>query len=143
MKQNIEKEKERLMNKKFTIKEMLSYFYVSYKKCKNKMNIADILATLTVELMDTEETEIVELVDKTTFNNVDLQWTLFTNEVYAYAFVMFDSCIMYKQEMNLEKLGEIFLDVARVYSPSNAIEYMQTKLKEDTNYNNSLNDIDY
>lgn len=125
-----EKNLEKLFNKKYSVKQMVSYFIITYQNTENKLNFNEIMNNLIMKMIKVEEKKVLDMVDIKIIFDIDVYWKVTTNQIISYAYIIFNNLISNKPKNTITDIIKEFKSVYKIYSPSNAEEFVKNKINE-------------
>lgn len=120
---------EKLLHERYSIKQMIGYFIVGFKETINKNNFDEIMNSITESVVNIEKKELVDLVDISFIENIDLYWNLTIEQILSYAYIVFEELMKSNKIIELKDIISEFLVIAKLYSPDNAVEYVNKNCK--------------
>ena len=126
---NKKEELEKLASKKYTVKQAIAYYIISYVDTKNKVDLKELINSLMHKIMRIDEKKILEMIDKEKISNIDYQWMLTAEQVLAYGYIIFNNVAMARQIIKPNDIKKEFESIVKLYSPSNAEEFVKRKLQ--------------
>lgn len=124
------KEFEEVIKRKYTPKEALAYFVISANKSIDT-NAEKLVDTLIKELIQNNNRK--DLMDKLKLDSIEKiinYWNLSMEQVIAYSHIVFNNIIFEEKPLTEEKITDMFVYVMRLYSPDNAVEFVDNKMKQ-------------
>lgn len=117
-------------NKIYSPKEALGYFVVSSKNVINK-NLESYIISLKEELLkNINNKQIIENLKLKNLERIINFWSLSAKEVLAYGYIVFQNLLFEGKEQIEEKITDMFIYVMRLYSPSNAEEFVERQIAQ-------------
>lgn len=125
---NIEKYKKE-KRRRYSPKETLAYFIVISKKA-NEKSINNFQNYLSSELLyHLNDNDIIFEIDSNLLEKIINYWSLTRSQVVAYSYILFDNLIFENKDFSEENITDMFVYLMRLYSPSDAEEFVENKLK--------------
>lgn len=123
----------KIENKKYSVKQALAYYIVSFNKVKEK-EFESIIKNLIETLIDMpDENKVLEQIDTDLLAEVENYWTLTVDQVVSYAYIMFYNLTFAGQSfIDKDILGE-FIFIMRLYSPNSAEEFVERQMERKRN----------
>lgn len=118
---------EEIIKRKYTPKEALAYFVITANKIQDT-NVEKIIDTLINELIQNNNRK--DLMDKLKLESIEKitnYWILSIEQVIAYSHIVFNNIIFEEKTLTEEKITDMFVYVMRLYSPDNAVEFVEQK----------------
>lgn len=118
-----------IIKRKYAPKEALAYFVISANKSAD-VNADKLVDTLINELIQNNNRK--ELMDKLKLDSIEKiinYWILSMEQVIAYSYIVFNNIIFEEKPLTEEKITDMFVYVMRLYSPDNAVEFVEQKQK--------------
>ncbi len=118
-----------IIKRKYAPKEALAYFVISANKSAD-VNADKLVDTLINELIQNNNRK--ELMDKLKLDSIEKiinYWILSMEQVIAYSYIVFNNIIFEEKQLTEEKITDMFVYVMRLYSPDNAVEFVEQKQK--------------
>lgn len=122
----------KLMNKKYTVKQAVAYFIESYVNVEEKLNFKKIMNKLILTLIQIDEKGIVETIK---VPEIDYYWTITVEQLISYAYIIFEKLTNTKRKIDIRDIIEEFKSTIKLYSPNNAEEYVNRELEKSTKEN--------
>ena len=119
-----------IIKRKYAPKEALAYFVVSANKSAD-VNADKLVDTLINELIQNNNRR--EIMDKLKLDSIEKiinYWTLSMEQVIAYSYIVFNNIIFEEKPLTEEKITDMFVYVMRLYSPDNAVEFVENKIEQ-------------
>ena len=126
---NMKKVKE-VIKRKYTPKETLAYFVISANKSA-EISVDKLVDTLINELIQNNNRK--DLMDKLKLESIEKitnYWILSMEQVIAYSHIVFNNIVFEEKPLTEEKITDMFVYVMRLYSPDNAVEFVNNKLEQ-------------
>ena len=124
------KEIEKLLNKQYSVKQMIAYFIVGFENASDKQDMKGILNSIAETIVKVENTKVLDMIDIQTISKVDYYWNLNVEQVLSYGYLIFERLLKAKQIINVEDIMKEFLVIVKLYSADNAVECVDNKFKE-------------
>ena len=112
--------KSNIKNKKYTIKEAVSYYILGYKRYEQnteKNGLKDILKDIVEVAQKNIDKEEIIGVDIELLNRINFDWLLFSNDFIAYATCIFYNLINREMQITDEKIVKEFLRELQLHHP--------------------------
>ncbi len=119
---------EKLLNERYSAKQMVSYFIIGFKDTENKNEFEEIMNNVTTAIVNIDKNKLVDLVDSVFIEEIDLYWNLTVEQMLSYAYIVFNNLMRANRVIEIKDIVSQFLVVAKLYSPDNAVEYVRKKL---------------
>ena len=119
---------EKLLNERYSAKQMVSYFIIGFKDTENKNEFEEIMNNVTTAIVNIDKNKLVDLVDSVFIEEIDLYWNLTVEQMLSYAYIFFNNLMRANRVIEIKDIVSQFLVVAKLYSPDNAVEYVRKKL---------------
>ena len=119
-----------IIKRKYAPKEALAYFVISANKSAD-VNADKLVDTLINELIQNNNRK--ELMDKLKLDSIEKiinYWTLSMEQVIAYSYIVFNNIIFEEKPLTEEKITDMVVYVMRLYSPDNAVEFVENKIEQ-------------
>lgn len=117
-----------IKNKRYSIKEIVAYFIVSYKEVKNKNNSKDVLEKLVNILLTTNKTGVMEQVNTKVFEPFHkIGWGLCPTEVFIYALIIFTNYTFKEKNVTDESISKDLEDLIKLNTTLNILEIIQRR----------------
>lgn len=119
---------EEIIKRKYTPKEALAYFVISANKTTDT-NVDKLVDALIKELIQNNDRK--KLMDKLKLDTIEKiinYWNLSMEQVIAYSHIVFNNIIFEEKPLTEEKITDMFVYVMRLYSPDNAVEFVNNKI---------------
>lgn len=121
---------EKLVNERYSVKQMIAYFIVGYLNAKNKGEFKEILNSILSQIINVNKTEILKMISAKHIVDIDICWKLNAEQMLCYAYIIFENLMKANQKIQIQDIKNEFIVLAKIYSPSNAVEYVENnKLK--------------
>lgn len=122
------KKVEEFMKRKYTPKEALAYFVISVNKTTDT-NVDKLVDTLIKELIQSNDRkELMNKLKLATIEKIINYWNLSMEQVIAYSHIVFNNIIFEEKPLTEEKITDMFVYVMRLYSPDNAVEFVNNNI---------------
>lgn len=123
----------KIENKKYSVKQALAYYIVSFNKVKEK-EFESIIKNLIETLIDMpDENKVLEQIDTDLLAEVENYWTLTVDQVVSYAYIMFYNLTFAGQSFIDKDILEEFIFIMRLYSPNSAEEFVERQMERKRN----------
>lgn len=121
------KEVEKLLDKRYSVKQMIAYFIVGFENVVDKEDMKGILNSIADTIVKVENTKILEMIDIQLVAVVDYYWNLNVEQVLSYGYLIFETLLKAKQIIRIEDIVKEFLVIVKLYSADNAVECVNKK----------------
>lgn len=118
---------EKLLHERYSVKQMISYFIIGFKDTENKDKFDEIMNNVTTIIVNIDKNKLVDLVDIEFIEKIDLYWNLNIEQILSYSYIVFKNLMKSNRTIELKDIVSEFLVVAKLYSPDNAVEYVEKK----------------
>lgn len=129
IKMNIEN-LEKIFNENYSVKQMISYFIITYENTEDKLNFNDLMHNLIINLIKTDKKDVFNIIDTNNIHDIDLYWKLTTKQLISYGYIIFSDFIMCNQRREAIEIIKDFNTIYKLYSPSNAEEFVKNKINK-------------
>ena len=109
-------------NKKYSVKQALAYYIVSFNEVKDKE-----FETL-IDIPDANK--VLEQINTELLVKIENYWTLTLDQVTAYGCIVFHKLAFVKQQFSEIEILQEFIYAMRLYSPNNAEDLVDKILKK-------------
>ncbi len=120
-----EKILEKLLHERYSVKQMVGYFIMGFKETEKKDKFEEIMNNVTTVVVNIDKNKLVDLVDVEFIEKIDLYWSLNIEQILSYAYIVFKNLMKSNRTIELQDIVSEFLVVAKLYSPDNAVEYVE------------------
>ena len=119
------------MYKKYSPKENLAFIIVASKNSifKEFNVLIKQLETLLEKNKNTDE--ILDMKDNDLITKIKNYWQLEKSQVIAYGYLVFNQFKVSKEKMTAENITTAYIYQMRLYSPDNAVEFVQRNFNVD------------
>ena len=132
---NKKEEIEKLVNKKYTVKQAIAYYVISYIDTENKLDLRELISNLMNKIMRIDEKKILEMREAKIIEETKYQWILTSDQVLSYGYIIFNNLTMARQTIRPKDITKEFESVVKLYSPNNAEEFLERELTIDNKFN--------
>lgn len=115
---------EKLVNERYSVKQMIAYFIVGYLNTKGKKEFKEILNSILFQIINVNKTEILKIISVKNIADIDIYWSLTAEQMLCYAYIVFENLMKGNQKIQIQDIKNEFIVLAKLYSPSNAVEYV-------------------
>ena len=123
------KECGKIKNNKYSPKETLAYLVISTNNT-NENDINNLINLLKEKLVnDMNINSLIDKIKTTSIEKVINYWSLSIEQVIAYGYIVFNNLLFEEKTFTEEKITDMFVYVMRLYSPDNAVEFVERKEK--------------
>lgn len=112
--------KRNIKNKKYDIKEAVSYYILGYKRYEQNIEqngLGDILKDIAEVAQENLDTEEITEVNPELLNRINFDWQLSSNDFIAYAVCIFYVLINREMQITDEKILKEFLKELHTHHP--------------------------
>lgn len=112
--------KRKIKNKKYDIKEAVSYYILGYKRYEQNIEqngLGDILKDIAEVAQENLDTEEITGVNPELLNRINFDWQLSSNDFIAYAVCIFYVLINREMQITDEKILKEFLKELHTHHP--------------------------
>lgn len=119
------------MYKKYSPKENLAFIIVASENSifKEFNVLIKQLETLLEKNKNTDE--ILDMIDNELITKIKNYWQLEKSQVIAYGYLVFNQFKVSKEKMTAENITTAYIYQMRLYSPDNAVEFVQRNFNID------------
>lgn len=121
---------EKLLDKKYSVKQAIAYFLIGFSDSENKLEMKDILSSIVDKFVKIDNTKVLEMINKEFIVSIDYGWTLNIEQALCYCYLIFEVLTKSKQSIKSEDIVNEFLVMAKLYSPDNTIECVNNKFED-------------
>lgn len=117
--------KKNIKNKKYTMKEAVSYFILGYKKYeqdREQNGLRDIIKNIVEVIQEHIDKEEITRVNSELLNKINFDWLLSSNDLIAYATCIFYVLINREIQITDEKIVREFLKELHTHHPKRTIQ---------------------
>lgn len=111
---------EKLLQEKYSIKQMIGYFIVGYNNAEDKSDCNKILNSITTSIIEIDKNKLLDMIDRKYIEGIDLFWRVNVEQMLAYAYIVFRNLFRYDKEILIEDIIEEFKQTSKLESPNNA-----------------------
>lgn len=124
------KEINKIENKRYSVKQAISYYIVSYRSSDKKTDFRNIMSELLIKLLEIpEQDEVLDRVSIDTLEKIKLYWSLNLDQLVSYAYIVFHNLTFTNQEFTENDIVSESIYVMQLYSPNNAEEFVERQMK--------------
>lgn len=117
-------------NKKYSVKQALAYYIVSFNEVKEK-EFESLMKKLIETLIDIPDAnKVLEQINTELLVKIENYWTLTLDQVTAYGCIVFHKLAFVKQQFSENEILQEFIYAMRLYSPNNAEDLVDKILKK-------------
>lgn len=117
-------------NKKYSVKQALAYYIVSFNEVKEK-EFESLMKKLIETLIDIPDAnKVLEQINTELLVKIENYWTLTLDQVTAYGCIVFHKLAFVKQQFSEIEILQEFIYAMRLYSPNNAEDLVDKILKK-------------
>lgn len=117
-------------NKKYSVKQALAYYIVSFNEVKEK-EFENLMKKLIETLIDIPDAnKVLEQINTELLVKIENYWTLTLDQVTAYGCIVFHKLAFVKQQFSENEILQEFIYAMRLYSPNNAEDLVDKILKK-------------
>ena len=117
-------------NKKYSVKQALAYYIVSFNEVKEK-EFEILMKKLIETLIDIPDAnKVLEQINTELLVKIENYWTLTLDQVTAYGCIVFHKLAFVKQQFSEYEILQEFIYAMRLYSPNNAEDLVDKILKK-------------
>ena len=116
---------EKLLNERYSVKQMIAYFIVGYLNTKDKEELKEVLNSISSQIIKINKTEILKMISVKYIEDIDIYWRLSAEQMLCYAYIVFENLMKANQKIQVQDIKNEFIALAKLYSPSNAVEYLE------------------
>lgn len=117
-------------NKKYSVKQALAYYIVSFNEVKDK-EFESLMKKLIETLIDIPDAnKVLEQINSELLVKIENYWTLTLDQVTAYGCIVFHKLAFVKQQFSENEILQEFIYAMRLYSPNNAEDLVDKILKK-------------
>lgn len=117
-------------NKKYSVKQALAYYIVSFNEVKDK-EFESLMKKLIETLIDIPDAnKVLEQINTELLVKIENYWTLTLDQVTAYGCIVFHKLAFVKQQFSENEILQEFIYAMRLYSPNNAEDLVDKILKK-------------
>ncbi len=120
---------DKLVNERYSIKQMIGYFIIGYNNTKDKENFNKILENIITTIIKVNKNKILDKIDVKLIENIEIYWNLTIEQVLCYGYIVFEYLMNSTQRISIKDIVNEFNIISKIYSPDNAIEYVNKKQK--------------
>ncbi len=120
------KEYQKIKNQRYTPKEVLGFLVVSAENVVDK-NLETLINSFENEILK-DNKNILEKLSEESLRKITNYWSISTNQAMAYAYIVFHTIMFEEKEFSEENIVDMFVYTMRLYSPSNAEEFVEGNL---------------
>ena len=119
-----------LENKKYSVKQAISYYIISYRNAEKKTDFKSIMSELLMTMLEIpEQNEVLKQVNPTVLEKINMYWSLDINQVVSYAYIIFRDLTLTNQTVSERIIVSECEYVMRLYSPNNAEEFVEKHMR--------------
>lgn len=119
----------KIENKRYSVKQALAYYIVSFNNSKKK-DFESIMKMLIENLIDMpDENKVLEQTKSDLIVKITKYWSLTVDQVVSYAHILFYNLTFAEQKFTEKDILSEFTFVMRLYSPSNAEEFVERQIE--------------
>lgn len=123
-------EYKQIKNMRYSPKEVLAHFIISNGDVVNKEFKSMVASLENTFIKNINNRTILEKVDITLLKKIENYWSLSIGQAIAYGMIVFYNLGFENKEFNEKEITDMFVYVMRLYSPSNAVEFVKEKFKK-------------
>lgn len=117
-------------NKKYSVKQALAYYIVSFNDVKEK-EFESLMKKLIETLIDIPDAnKVLEQINTELLVKIENYWTLTLDQLTAYGCIVFHKLAFVKQQFSEIEILQEFIYAMRLYSPNNAEDLVDKILKK-------------
>ena len=117
-------------NKKYSVKQALAYYIVSFNEVKDK-EFESLMKKLIETLIDIPDAnKVLEQINTELLVKIENYWNLTLDQVTAYGCIVFHKLAFVKQQFSEIEILQEFIYAMRLYSPNNAEDLVDKILKK-------------
>lgn len=120
---------DKLVNERYSIKQMIGYFIIGYNDTTDKENFNKILENIITTIIKVNKNKILDKIDVKLIENIEIYWNLTIEQVLCYGYIVFEYLMNSTQKISIKDIVNEFNIISKIYSPDNAIEYVNKKQK--------------
>ena len=124
-------EYKQINNKRYSPKEALAHYVVVSKEVigESGKNLVEKLTNIFMENINNRA--ILEKVDVKSLGKIKNYWSLTIGQAVAYGYIVFSNLKFEDKNFTQDEITDMFIYVMQMYSPDNAVEFVEDKLKLD------------
>lgn len=125
--------KKNVKNKKYDIKETVSYYILGYKRYEQNIEqngLKDILKDIVEVSQENNDKEEITGVNKNLLNRINFNWQLSLKDFIAYAVCVFYVLINREMQITDEKIVKEFLSEIHLHHPRKIMKMAETILEQ-------------
>ena len=124
-------EYKQINNKRYSPKEALAHYVVVSKEVigESGKNLVEKLTNIFMENINNRA--ILEKVDVKSLGKIKNYWSLTIGQAVAYGYIVFSNLKFEDKKFTQDEITDMFIYVMQMYSPDNAVEFVEDKLKLD------------
>ena len=123
-------EYKQIKNRRYSPKEVLAHFIISNGDVINKEFKSMVASLENTFIKNINNKTILEKVDIDLLKKIENYWSLSIGQAIAYGMIVFHNLSFENKEFNEKEITDMFVYVMRLYSPSNAVEFVREKFKK-------------
>lgn len=128
----------KLENKKYSPKEALAYYVFAFEKSEGDNDFKNKVKVLIKVLLENTNTkEVLENIDSNLLTEIKNYWQMTVDQLFSYGYIMFYNFSIRKQNVTLKDIQEEFVYLMKLYSPSNAEEFVENQIIKEESYKKS------
>ena len=108
---------------------MIGYFIIGYNDTTDKENFNKILENIITTIIKVNKNKILDKIDVKLIENIEIYWNLTIEQVLCYGYIVFEYLMNSTQKISIKDIVNEFNIISKIYSPDNAIEYVNKKQK--------------
>ncbi len=120
---------DKLVNERYSVKQMIGYFIIGYNDTTDKENFNKILENIITTIIKVNKNKILDKIDVKLIENIEIYWNLTIEQVLCYGYIVFEYLMNSTQKISIKDIVNEFNIISKIYSPDNAIEYVNKKQK--------------
>ena len=119
-----------LNNKRYTPKEVLAHLILASREVigENGKNLIEKLTYIFIENISNKA--IIEKANKKSLEKIKNYWSLTIGQAVAYGYIVFSNLKFENKEFLQNEITDMFVYVMQLYSPDNAVEFVERKTKD-------------
>lgn len=124
------KEISKIENERYSVKQAISYYIISYRNTEKKTDFKSIMSELLIKLLEIpEQDEVLVQVNIDILEKIKAYWTLNLDQVVSYAYIVFHNLTFTSQTFTENEIVSECKYVMQLYSPNNAEEFVERQIK--------------
>lgn len=123
------KDYKEIKNRRYTPKEVLAHFIISNEDLAKKEFKSKVASLENTFIKNINNKNILEKISIKSLEKIINYWSLSIGQAMAYGKIVFYNLEFENKEFNEKEITDMFVYVMRLYSPDNAVEFVERKEK--------------